>query len=75
MSLMTQAIIADKYGLRLTVEQLAEAMQIAKQTVYNQISAETFPVPTYVEGSKRWAAYQDVAAYLDGCRVRAKTAA
>ena len=71
MSLLTQAIIADKYGLRLTVEQLAEAMQIAKQTIYNNIAKGTFPIPTYVEGGKRFSAYQDVAQYLDGCRSNA----
>ena len=72
MSLLTQAIVADKYGLRLTVEQLAEVMQIGKSTVYNNICAKTFPIPTYVEGGKRWAAYQDVATYLDGCRAGAR---
>ena len=72
---MTQAIVADKYGLRLTIEQLAEAMQLAKQTIYNQVAKNTFPIPTYVEGGKRFAAYQDVATYLDGCRVRATSGA
>jgi predicted DNA-binding transcriptional regulator AlpA len=69
---MTQAIIVDKYGLRLTIEQLADAMQIAKSTIYNQVAKGTFPIPTYVEGGKRYAAYQDVAEYLDGCRAMAK---
>lgn len=68
MSLLTQAIVAEKYGLRLTIEQLADAMQLAKSTVYNQVAAKTFPIPTYVEGGKRYAAYQDVAKYLDECR-------
>lgn len=71
MSLMTQAMVADKYGLRLTIDQLAEALQLGKSTVYNQVSAKTFPIPTYVEGGKRFAAFQDVAAYLDGCRANA----
>ena len=71
MSLMTQAIVADKYGLRLTIDQLAEALQLGKSTVYNQVSAKTFPIPTYVEGGTRFAAFQDVAAYLDGCRANA----
>jgi predicted DNA-binding transcriptional regulator AlpA len=71
MSLMTQAIIADKYSLRLTVDQLAEALQLGKSTVYNQVSAKTFPIPTYVEAGKRFADFRDVAGYLDECRARA----
>jgi len=71
MSLMTQAIIADKYGLRLTIDQLSDAMQLAKQTIYNQVAKGTFPIPTYVESGKRFAAYQDVAKHLDGCREHA----
>jgi predicted DNA-binding transcriptional regulator AlpA len=67
---MTQAIVAEKYGLRLTVDQLAEALQLAKSTIYNQVAAKTFPIPTYVEGGKRFARYQEVAEYLDGCLER-----
>ena len=70
-SLLSQAILAEKYGLRLTMEQLAEVLTMAKTTIYNQISAGTFPVPTYVDGNKRFADFRDVAAYLDACRERA----
>lgn len=71
MSLMTQAYLLEKYGPRLTVEQLAEVLGLKPGTVYNQISAQTFPVPTYVEGNKRFADYRDVASHLDQCRGRA----
>ena len=74
MSLMTQAIVAEKYGLRLTMEQLADAMGLARNTIYNQIAAGTFPVVTYVDG-KRWCSYQALAAYLDSCHDRAATQA
>lgn len=67
MSLMTQAMVVDKYGLRLTIDQIAEALKIGKSTIYNQVSAKTFPIPTYVDGGKRYARYQEVAEYLDGC--------
>ena len=70
-SLMTQAIIADKFGLRLTMDQLATVLGMARNTIYNQIVAGTFPVPTYLEGKTRWADYRDVAAYFDACRARA----
>lgn len=68
MSLITQAFIVDRYGLRLKAEQLAEVLGITKAALYNQISAGTCPVKTYVDGGKRWADYRDVAAHLDQCR-------
>lgn len=45
-SLVTQMIVADRYGPRLSVEQLSECLGISKGAVYNQVSAGTFPVPT-----------------------------
>jgi hypothetical protein len=72
MSLVTQAIIAERYGLRLSVEKLAEVLDLTKAAVYNQLSAGTFPIATYKEGGRTWADYRDVAAYLDVCRERAK---
>ena len=73
-SLMTQAIIAETYGVRLTMEQLAKALGIAKNTIYNKLAAGTFEVPTYVDGN-RFCDYRDLAAYLDSCRDRATTRA
>ena len=71
MSLLHEAIIAERYGLRLTVEQLADALNLATNTVRNQIANGTFKVPTYVDGGKRWTDYRDLAAYLDSVRSRA----
>lgn len=71
MSLMTQALVAEKYGLRLGVGQLAEVLGLSKGAIYNQLSANSFPVPTYIDGGKRWADYRDVAAHMDACRERA----
>jgi predicted DNA-binding transcriptional regulator AlpA len=73
MSLLSQAIIAERYGLRLNTDQLAEALGMAKSTLYNKMSAGTFEVPTYVAQGKRFADYRDVATYLDDCRARAAT--
>lgn len=53
MSLMTQAIVSDKYGLRMTMAQLADAIGLAKQTIYNQIAKGEFKVKTYVDGGQR----------------------
>ena len=72
MSIMTQAFVAEKYGLRLTVDQLADVMGIARNTIYNQLAKGEFKVATYMDGGKRWCDYRDVATYLDDCRSRAK---
>lgn len=71
MSLITQAFIVERYGLRLTAEQLAEVLGITKPSLYNQISAGTCPVKTYLDGGKRYADYQHVAEHLDACRLTA----
>lgn len=68
MSLITQAFIVERFGLRLNVEQIAEILGISKGALYNQISAGTCPVKTYIDGGKRWADYRDVAQHLDECR-------
>ena len=68
MSLLHEAIVAEKYGLRLTVEQLGSAICLAPQTIYNQIAKGVFRVPTYVDGGKRYCDYRDLAAYLDSRR-------
>jgi hypothetical protein len=71
MSIITQAFVAETYGLRLSVEKLAKVLDIAPNTIYNQVAKKTFPVKTYLDGGQRWADYRDVAAYLDECRERA----
>lgn len=71
MSLITQAFVVERYGLRLSVDQLAEVLGLTKGAVYNQISAGTLPVKTYLDSGKRWADYQHVAEHLDACRAQA----
>lgn len=71
MSLITQAFIVERYGIRLNVDQLAQVLGITKGALYNQISAGTCPVKTYLDGGKRWADYRDVAEHLDACRQQA----
>ncbi|VVD82390.1 hypothetical protein [Pandoraea commovens] len=65
MSLLTRAYILEQYGVRLGVAQLSEVLRVAEGTIRNQISADTFPVPTYVEGGRRFASYDAIASYLD----------
>jgi hypothetical protein len=65
MKLLTQAYILENYGVRLTMHQLARLLEMSEGTIRNQVSAETFPIPTYKEGASRYAAYDAVADYLD----------
>jgi hypothetical protein len=69
------AYLIEKYGLRLTLHQLAEALGREESTIRNQLSAETFEIPTYMDGGKRWADVRDVAEYFDRGRARATRAA
>jgi len=67
-SIVTQALVAEKYGIRLSTRDLAEVLSLAAGTIRNQISRGTFPIPTYQDGGRQWADYRDVAAYLDQMR-------
>lgn len=71
MSFLSQAYLLEKYGLRLTTEQLAEALGMAHGTLRNKISAGKLSVPTYLDGGNRYADYRDVAAYMDEQRKKA----
>ncbi|UBB19531.1 hypothetical protein [Comamonas odontotermitis] len=71
-SLVTQMFVAEKYGLRLDVNQLAQLLSITPGTVHNRISANTFDIPTYLDNGKRYADYRDVAAHFDSIRNNAK---
>jgi hypothetical protein len=70
-SLITQAFVAEKYGLRLNTAQLAEVLGISRAAVLNQTSAGTFPIKTYKDVGQRWADYRDVAEHIDNCRASA----
>jgi predicted DNA-binding transcriptional regulator AlpA len=68
MSLLTQAMIFERYGPRLGMEELASVLGVSKATIYNQVSAGALPVKTYLDGGRRFADYRDVASHLDACR-------
>ena len=70
-SLVTQMFVAEKYGLRLDVQQLAKLLDITPGTVLNRISCNTFGIPTYIDNGKRYADYRDVAAHFDNVRANA----
>jgi hypothetical protein len=71
-SFLSAAYLVDRYGLRLSVEQLGEVLDITPGAVRNQVSAGRFPIPTYLDGGRRWADYRDVAEYLDRLRSTAR---
>lgn len=71
MSLISQALVFEKYGARLGVTELAEVLGYTKGALYNQFSAGTCPVKTYLDGGKRYADFRDVAAHLDSMRALA----
>ncbi|WP_406868140.1 hypothetical protein [Paraburkholderia fungorum] len=72
MGLLTRAFILEKFGVRLTMAQLATLLAMSEGTIRNQVSAETFPIPTYKEGAARYAAYDAVAEYLDAMSEKAR---
>ncbi|CAE6700345.1 hypothetical protein [Paraburkholderia haematera] len=63
--LLTHAFILKRYGVRLTMAYLAEPLAMSEDTIRNQVSAETFPIPTAKEEAARHAHYDAVADYLD----------
>jgi len=70
--LTTKAMIADRYGMRLNMAQVAEILDLTTNTVYNMISAGELPIRTYKEGKRRFASYEAVADYLDSMDEQAK---
>lgn len=72
MSLVTWAYIVERYGVRLSMKQLAEVLNVQPRTLNNQISAGTCRVKTYKDPSgSRWADARDVSDYLDDLRLLA----
>lgn len=74
MMLLTTAYLLEKYGVRLTMEELAAELDLSKQTIANRISRGVFECRTYVDGGKRFADVRDVAEYLDRARSGAQGA-
>lgn len=75
MSLLTQAYILERYGLRLGAEQIAQVMGITVPAVHTARSRGTLELKCYVDGGKLWADYRDVADYFDRAREGAREAA
>ena len=74
MSLITTLFLLERYGLRMNMEQLAQALGLASSSLHGRLARGELQVPTYVDGKMRWAATQDVAEYLDRLRDQARQA-
>lgn len=74
MSILTQMVLIEKFGLRVDLERLAEILDTTPPNIRRKISEGSFAIPTYLDGGKRWADIRDVAEYLDRCRAEARQA-
>ena len=63
----TEALLLVQFGGRLNVPVVAagHALGLARQTVRNRITAGTFPVPTFLVGSRRFVRLFDLASFID----------
>jgi len=64
--LTTRAMIVERYGIRLSMQQVAEILDVTPNTVYNMLADGSLPIRTYKEGKRRFASYEAIAEYLDG---------
>lgn len=71
----SQMCVYERYGLRLNVLQLSEVLGWTPGSIRNAINEGTFPIPTYMDGKRRYADFRDVAAHLDAKREEARQAA
>ena len=74
MSMLTTVYLIERYGLRLTMEQLAQELGLAVATLHARIARGELGIPTYVDGKMRFADVRDVAEYLDIKRQEAQDA-
>lgn len=70
MSLLLHAYLLERYGVRMTVRDMARELEIAENTIFNKIAAGNFPVATSIDMGKRVCDVRDFAAYLDTVRPR-----
>ena len=68
MSLATQMMIADRYGVLLDIEDLADLLGYEPRYIQNLIYSDKLGIPTSKIGARTVAHYADVAAYVDSIR-------
>lgn len=64
---VTLELILNRFDgkLMLNVEDLSKITGLSQITIRNQLSLGTFPIPTYLDGSRRFARADDVAKHID----------
>lgn len=75
MSFLVHAYLIERYGLRLSLDDLGRELSMSPGAIRNQISEGRFPIPTYLDQGRRWADHRDVAEHLDRMRAQAKPSA
>lgn len=68
MSLVTQVMLAEKFGPLLTVQNVAEVLHLEVRTVQNQHSADTLGFRGIKRGQALLFHVADVASYIDSLR-------
>lgn len=72
MTLLTRAHLLDKYGVRLSMEQLGEVLGLHHATLYTQLNKGILKIRTYKEGHRRFASVDAVVEYLQAMDDEAK---
>lgn len=68
------ALMLKYQRMRLTMDEVADELGIARNTLANQRARGDDIVPTYLEGNRRYADVRDVGEYLDRQRAAARVA-
>ncbi len=63
--LSTYFSVVERYGLRLGLKQLAEALNLSLGSIKNQMARGEFPIATYIDGKQRFADARAVADHFD----------
>lgn len=71
-AMLTTLLLFDKYGPRMSLDQVGDALGFATGTLYQRLAHGKLEIPTYVDGKMRFADTRDVAEYLDKLREQAR---
>lgn len=61
--------LIERYGITMSVQDIAEVMHMRPASIYNKLSRNDFDIPIFKIGRKVVAYTKDVSDYLDNSRV------